>query len=503
MKRLKELVFFTDNLFGKKLDFLEDKRFSMLSQLYLGTLEEEWNTDEEAAAFLYSSDASSSAYRKLKMILKRRLIQSLLNFDPATSENSDRQKAFFQSIKDLAAVKILMAKNARLVGVELCKKLLRNAIKYDFTSICCETSSMLRLHYGAMVGDTRKFEYYNQIFQKCKEMDQLENMAEEMYTELTMNYVNTRSDHKLYHKKAKKYYNRLAQNLETHGGYQLHLYGRLIQIGMYSSVNDYAGTIAACEKTISFFERKAYSTDSLLQIFYYQMLESYLVLKDFERSKPVIEKLNQYIRPGNFNWFKYQELYFILLMRTTQYQQAFELFEAVSVNKKFQFLPTHVLETWKIFEAYLSYLTKMNLIQIDNQGQYKFSMGKFLNEIQIFSKAKSGMNIAILIIQILNSILKKNHGKAAEQIESIQKYCKRYLIKNKETKRSYLFIKMLLEVPRCNFNRKAVMEKCKNYVLELKGMPGTKFNIDVNIEIITYETLWGMVVTSLDNTFRS
>jgi hypothetical protein len=47
-------------------------------------------------------------------------------------------------------------------------------------------------------------------------------------------------------------------------------------------------------------------------------------------------------------------------------------------------------------------------------------MGKFINEINLFAKDRSGMNISVLIAQILYAIAEKDYKKSSDRIEGIE-----------------------------------------------------------------------------------
>ncbi|MDX1943685.1 MAG: hypothetical protein SFU99_24170 [Saprospiraceae bacterium] len=502
MQELKELVLFIDKYLGKKADILNTKPLAKLGQLYEGILNGNWNSDEEAAERLYPDEGlSSSAYRKLKMTLKQRLIDQLFTIDLKQADSTDRQKAYYVCYKDWAAAKLLLAKNARLAGIELCQKVLKEAIKYEFSDLCRDATATLRIHYGTMEGDARKFQQYNELYKNYSYLCQQEELAEEYYTELTINYVNTRSLQAETYEKAKHYYQQLENNLKEFDSYRLHLYSRLIQMTIYSSVNDYENTLKVCQEAIAFFEKKEYTANAPLQIFYYQILVDLITLKEFEKGIHIAQKLEAYIEVGTFNWFKYQELFFLLSAHTQRFEQAFNVFQRVFSNKKFQLLPGHVAETWKIFEAYLYYLVKTQAIKEVDEHSMKFKLGKFLNEIPLFSKDKSGMNIAILTIQILFSLLEKEHGTAAEQIEGIKKYCSRHLAKG-HTRRSYYFIKMLLQIPQNYFNQQAVLRKSEPILEKLRAIPLELSNQSLEVEVIPYEILWDLALHTLDNRIR-
>ena len=124
-------------------------------------------------------------------------------------------------------------------------------------------------------------------------------------------------------------------------------------------------------------------------------------------------------------------------------------------------------------------------------------MGKFLNSIPIYSKDKRGMNIPILIIQILFLIVKKDYGQLIDRMESIQKYSSRYLRADANI-RSNCFINMLLQIPKANFHKIGVERKSQKYYDKLLTNSIKISNQAIEVEIIPYEDLWEFILESLD-----
>jgi hypothetical protein len=123
-------------------------------------------------------------------------------------------------------------------------------------------------------------------------------------------------------------------------------------------------------------------------------------------------------------------------------------------------------------------------------------MGKFINDITLFSKDKRGMNISVLIIQILYAIADRDYKKSLDRIDGIGKYCARYL-KDADTFRSNCFIKMLLQIPLANFHKEAVARKVEKHLKALKSLEAGTASQSHEIEIVPYEALWEMAVESL------
>ncbi len=503
MQDLRELTYLLGKNTIKAGHILPDMPDSKLVGLYEGIVNDQFYTDEEAAAELYNDDKENRSYQKLRNDLKKRLVNALFLMDFKQLSSTQRQVAYYECHKDWAAAMLLMGKKAKVAGIALCRKIIRQAKKYEFTELVLHVAGTLRLHYGTLEGDYAKFELYNKMFKEYTDIWQEENQAEELYTELIIKYINNKATKTEIHAIASDYYARLQDSMQRYDSYRLHLCGNLIRLMIYSSVNDYKNTVQVCDEAIAFFEAKEYLANVPLQVFFYQKIVCYTQLRQYRQGKSAAEKCLAFIESGAFNWFKLQELYLLLAFHTGQYQQAYNTLRKVVLQKQFATLPPNILEMWKIYEAYVYYLCRIEKISpARNDKRYaRFRPGKFGNETPIFSKDKRGMNIPILIIQILFMIEEQKFNKVIDKIEAIEKYCSRYL-RQDDTFRSNCFIKMLLQIPAANFHRAAVLRKSEDLLKKLKSVPIEMANQTHEIEIIPYEDLWNFAINTLGNTIR-
>lgn len=501
MDILKELTYIVTKNKLKAIELLKTnaKNKSRTVQLYESISEGQFNNDEEAAAFFFPDSEDSAQYRKLKSRLRKRLINSLFFIDVKQASYNDRQRAYYECHKEWAAAKILLGKNAWSSCVDICERILKYAIKYEFTEMALDILRILWLNYGARVGNVKKFEEYKALHQTYEQVFIAENQAELLYTELIVHYVNSKSTKEDMRETAVAYYEQLKEGLDKYDSYRLHLYGGMIELMIHTIVNDYSGTLASCERIIQFFEGKPYAANTPLQAAYYQKLVCHSQLGQYEGAKLAAKKCLDFIEEGSVNWFKYYELYFMLTTHTGQYKNAYNVYQKVTQHKRFPFLHDNVKEIWVIFEAYLHYLYDLEVLKLkDSESHFsKFKLGRFVNDTPIFSKDKRGMNIAILIIQILVLISQKKYNEAIDRMEAIEKYCNRYLQKP-HTIRSYYFIKMLLTIPAASFHKKAVDRRAEPFFKKLSQLPIEVTNQTHKIEILPYELLWDMVMNTLE-----
>ena len=111
---------------------------------------------------------------------------------------------------------------------------------------------------------------------------------------------------------------------------------------------------------------------------------------------------------------------------------------------------------------------------------------------------KYKMNIPILVLQLLFYLQRKDYDKVIDRLETIEKYCSRYLRKDKCTYRSNCFIKMLLQIPKAKFQKAEIIRKASPFLEKLGKKSIAIANQAFEIEIIPYEDLWELVLKELE-----
>jgi hypothetical protein len=249
-----------------------------------------------------------------------------------------------------------------------------------------------------------------------------------------------------------------------------------------------------CESAVAFFENKDYHSGSALQGFYYNLLLCELNLRNYEKCQALALNYQSLYETGTFNWFKLQELYFLVAMHSGNYEQAAEICTYTTQHHTFSDQPAPLVELWKIFEAYVHFLYYTAILP-DAKQAVRFKIARFVNETQVFSKDKRGMNIPILIIQFLFSFAEGRFEELADRVENMTKYRNRYL--DESALRSNIFFRMLEQIPKAGFVAAEVEKRAEKYLVKLREVPLEAANQNHEIEIIPYEILWGMLLSSL------
>ena len=201
------------------------------------------------------------------------------------------------------------------------------------------------------------------------------------------------------------------------------------------------------------------------------------------------------MQEGTFNWFKYRELYLQLSLHTNEYNKGSVVLMETIQNPKFEFLPENVKEIWRIYEAFIHWLAAVGLVNLP-AGASKFKLAKFINETSIFSKDKSGINIAIIVVKLLLMLQEKRYSQILDEVEAVEQYCYRHL-RGENEQRSNTFLKMLMTIPMSGFDPEVAAQRSERYLQKLRKIPLQLANQTHEIEVIPYETLWEIVITAL------
>ncbi|MBV6426762.1 MAG: hypothetical protein KIPDCIKN_01275 [Haliscomenobacter sp.] len=499
MDSLKELIRFVDRNKVKSIEVLgyqKEGRKTLVHQLYQKIASGELDTDEEAADMFFRVSPSDILYRKLKTKLKSRLINTVFFLDLKQPKYSESDRAYLTCWKEWSATQILFKNGVAKVAVELAHRILKQSQAFEFSDISLNIARMLRAAYATRFPNAKKYEQFNELVNFYAGVQAAELKAEEYYFDIVNHYAESQATQPEVSAKCEKYVQELEPMVQSFQSHRLLRFFYQIKVASYMCRNDYRTTIGVCNEALSALQAKTFYPQSHNAFFYFQKIVCHAQLKEFEEGKRLAEAYLIYDEQGSFNWFKNRQLAVFFSFHSGDYEEALRVFEQASSDPGFRRLDPVNAETWKISEAYLLYLLYTGRIPSSSEKAFNFRIAKFLNEVPIYSKDKKGMNIPILIVQILFTIAQQRYDLAVLRIDSIEKYCTRYLRKD-DTYRSSLFIKMLLCIPQAGFHRVAVSRRAAKYWELLRKHPLEYANQGHQIEVIPYEALWEMALDSL------
>ena len=157
--------------------------------------------------------------------------------------------------------------------------------------------------------------------------------------------------------------------------------------------------------------------------------------------------------------------------------------QQIHSNAQYKHANPVLKERWFIYNAYLEFIENYQ-----NDGNYKFSLSKFANDIPSVSQDKSGFNLAARILSILFYIGRNDLDNAMQHIDALRVYQSRHL-KDDSNARSNLFVKLLSVMEKKSFNYKELKQQKEVTVLK----ENYEHQIMQESEIIFYDILWEML----------
>ncbi len=500
MDVIKELTFLLEKNKLKQIDVLGNEGSNTrFTEFYNLVKSDKVQTDEEAALHFYESSPDDQNYKKLKTEFKSRLINTLFFIDVKQPTFNDFQRAYYACWKNWAAVKILMGRMALKSAHELAKHTFEHALRYEFTDLVVESSRFLRHHGATSIGNQDEFLYYKNIHAKWCEVQQAERIVEELFDEVRIHFVKVLGVGNDIARMAAEKFEMAKPYLEKHNSYYLRVTGGLLELYSHFLSHNQTAAAAACERMLEYLDKKSFDVKSAKSIFLNQYTLASMSLRHYDTAATAIAKSISLQEPGNPNWFRCMELYIQVSFCQREYQRASDLYEQTLSDKNFQFLYSQRQEEWRIIEAYLAFLAVIEKVQLRKDPiKKRFKLSKFVNDVPVASQDKRGMNVSILILQIIHLIAERSFAEVVDRIEAMEKYCNRYL-KTAEMHRSNCFVRLLIELAKAGFAKAESIERAQKYLLQLEQSSLNPFIQAHEIEMVPYEHLWEYILEILPN----
>ncbi len=486
-KRLKRIEVFND--------FGGSKKENLYYRFYRGIKQGTFRTDEDAAKALFDTEPSDKKYLMLKSRVKARLLNTLFFLDNTSSRY---EQAVYKCNRNLMTAKFLLLNGARATAESMLRSTLNEAVKFELTDI--SLNCLLSLRYGASIaGNISEFEYYRKRFAEQEALFQAECKAEEYYQVITIPFSRSNSNRPELAQKAMAYVEEIEIERRSHSSFKLELTLFRLKTMAGQICGDHEYVLKACDENEAYLSKKE---NMLLKIRYGEIalyrIVAYLHLGRYEDGKRIAGDSVKYFGEGSANWMIFHENYFLLCMHTGNYTRAANIFSQITEHPRFEKIDETRKEKWRIFEAFLRYMLN-GMVDADAGAvaESQFKIMKFLNEVPIYSKDKRGLNIAIIILQVLFLLDRGDFDGIISKAEALKVYCSRYL-RQDENYRSNCFLKMVLLMEKKDFDYERTLKTSERYFHKLNSARFDYQNGNLSsLEIIPYEQLWKTILGKL------
>lgn len=479
---------------------------SKLFQLFEGIAEEQFKNDDEAMMGLYQSNKEENiraAYKKLKRRLEKRLHNTVFFIDSHEARFKSKQKAYYYCFKQLATVKILIGRGARPAAIPLAEKTLRKAIEFEITPVVIELATDLRNHYAVHGGTSAQCRKLDDMVEQYSCLRRAEQMAEQYYSSLMLKAAKKRSTDPALEKDACRYLLSLElelkqlkqRKLSSYRFYQLYFLIKIIK-------NEICGNkqlaVETCQEAIHHFQNsRKDDQETFLFSFFFKLLQTQMQAGQLDKARQTANRCEDllYARKQSTDWIQVKYCRALLSFQTRHYQEAYSIYQNAATHKLFKNQSPQSAERWKIINAYLHYLIEIGKVSQEAAGQTgRFRLGRFLNDFFIVSKDKLGYNIDLIALQVLFHLHWKQFDKIIDQAEPWTSYADR-LRRKRVGSRAHYFLRLLLCLEKHNFHPLAVRRHAVDWLKKLQ-----QTEVDTQLEIIPYEHIWELILSSLDRT---
>jgi hypothetical protein len=481
--------FITKHKIKSKIYDNEDSSRSCNTKMDLllkGILSGNYDTDNEAATDLYKSDSRNKGYLMLKSRIKDRFISNIFQVDPLKRQKISKYHYYFiLTHKYLTAGQLMITLALSQEGEKILKQGLRMAKIHQFSGLIVFAARLLQSRAGFQ-GTRKEVNYYSRLIEENLEIYAAELESDKMRDDLNIDF---RQSFSLQNKaKLLKYWKRINFLNERFNNHVLKINKARIGAKYFETIGDFRALINVCDDAekymltqSQFYELPRHREFSISK------LEASLLLKDYELGRKNAE-VAMSLFANNINALIVFEYFVLLCIHSKNYIKAWELFDSALANPLFDSYPMERKEKWKLFEAYLGFIAP--------QPKRKFKLFKFLNEVTVYSKDKRGLNVSIMIAQIILLLDEGNFDMLINKADSFKIYFRRYVTRHINY-RTFYMVKMLEVMFRYNFDYKKVKDISDKFYIRLSDKKGHyKGNIE-SLEIIPYEELWKQILERL------
>ncbi|MFZ1706031.1 MAG: hypothetical protein WAT79_16920 [Saprospiraceae bacterium] len=492
MDEIKILLKLSDRLKGPNDDNNQNK-VHLFEKTIRDNIEQ---SEEEIKKLLFPKKKNNNYYG----VLKTRLHQDLYNrilIDSGKKENvNNRLNQLFEIQRKFIVASILNEKNERVVSIKMMEKLFKQSTKWDYTLYTMLISKVLFAHYAFIEPNKYKMQQYKSAFEDSEQLFIFENKINTINAEISHLYQLNRSG---FINKNLEILKKMMQDvISIHGKYEsysIKIYTYDLIAFYYLTIREYNMVIKISEEGKKYFSSKIFHDTRGIINNNINIINANIYKGSLNEALTILTETVKLLTVGSRVWVRLKSSEFIIYTLQNNYNALYNVY----METKTKLTLDIQIEEWLIRSAYIHFLHRLGKIQYQSpqdKKQDSFVLSKFLNSVPFYTKDKSGLNISIIIIQILFYFLDKKWDKVLDKIDGLKQYSFRYLTKD-ESMRSNCFIKMLISAEKASFNRQLTITYTKSLYEKMIESPYVLSESSAFVEVVPYETLWELTLELL------
>ena len=456
-------------------DLLSKNKSEKILKLY----QEEYSEDE-IAEILYGTAEKHPNFRKLKSRMLDKAAKIILSNIEQVKFRNKYDDYIFDIQRLLIVSQLLIIKDNRKIAEPLLIKAFKKAVFVQSTSHIIEIAHIL-CYTNSYNGKAKAVKYYSNVLKDQIIVYTTFLDLEIMYFDMLVELVDSSDYNESSRQKIKILFNKLKsvrKKIKTHS---IELMFYRISMRYYHSIHDFNSLKIVCRQALSYLNSKPQLfQNGRAGEFSLNEMDSCLRLGQFAQGALCAERCYRYFIPYSTPWLVFNENYFLLAMRTSNFDKATEILDSLKSSRyQLNKMLKRQSEKWRIYEAFLFYSLNTD------SGPRQFNLYKYLSDIDIFQKDKKGYNYTVIISKFLLLLNTDHIGELISLEDSFKNYFYKY-IKSNEFPRHYIFGKFILKYFKKNF------ELNKNdidiFIKNVKKYPKLE-----ETEIIPYDILIKMI----------
>ncbi len=467
--------------------------------LYDHCITDDYKTDKDAAIALFGIKSKSVKYQRLKKNLQDKIYDFTLFVKPSLHRLPKEYDGYQEIFKVDFLINIYSLLFVRSdIYVPLAKKYFDLAYRHYLNSLIISICKSFINYYGVTEYNAQLFNYYNIIYASAIDDYHIECKSDLYYQAINTQFGKSQSIDKAkmmleiegYIAKLQPYENKVRSQIFHSNYYGLHAIYYHIQ-------RNYEAVVAICDMNISYLKTLPFKSVGPMKIALKRKVTHLILLKRYDEALNALDRVMDLEIEGSPQIVRCHYLYLVIHMYKKEYSKADDYIRSLLKDKIYIVSVSVSKHYISLFHVYLSLFKSMGIIP-RKPDDPATDTKKYIRDHPSFAKDKSGMNIPIIIAQLLEAIVWRNESDAIDRAEALYKYASRYMTKTSGL-RSNCFIHMLIAVVKHNYHVVAIERHTKKYSDILMANPRVSSDEEPEIELITYEDLWAILMEYLGN----
>jgi hypothetical protein len=436
--------------------------------------------------------------RKLKISaqLKSKLFGLIFSFNPSKSKFNLAARKVVEVIRLSAVADLFAILGFGKPAQEVQKSVYSKSKKYDYNKGILNSSRFLFMQ-EAQAGNRRKaLGYYNECL-SALQIDTYEIKCQWYSADLRNHFAKSKEMTSEIREKARTYYEELKQLDKQYFSRIFYLQYIVVGIIHFESIFEYEKLCAFLQKNLNEFrDRFPFAVNGIISF------QNYLINYSLHIMSLDVAKLNltsslEKVVYRSSRWFRIKELNMLYGLRSGDLNLTIDIYNELSQDARYKRISAAMRNRIELLWLYASMSQALQAGRTKGVELLKdVRLGRYLNSIPEFFVDKKGMNVPIIIVQLLYYIILRDLDRLDDRFEAVEKYLTRYM-RNDPLYRANSFVKMLLQVPKQNFHPVAVERHANRYYSNLKSLPFLESKHPMEIELLDFEILWEQVMSFL------